>query len=277
MKTNKNKIKNKTAAPNISFFAQLILTAISCAGVYAIIAAHFLLAVKTAHFLGDAAYLPPSVLRYTEIFFRSGEVSAFAEIVFLVIWLIFLIVTAVAMFGAAAFALDFLEKNLTKTAIFDCAAKAFYVQLPLLILSVLTLSITPLTSTKNDSPSMSEVAEYLSFGKFLAAMDEGTIAMFGVGLFVAITLVAAFYLTKILPDSPPMFFIAIFVGVILGVAALMPVMSFGAQGFEFIQNRTGSSVAAHFALFAVYSFASAVLVLPLTWERKTKKLKAATV
>lgn len=279
MRTNAQTTETNVKTPLPSLFAQTIFTMISCAAVYAIIAGHFLLAVKAAHFLGDATYLPPSVLRYTEVFFRSGEVSALVEIVFLVVWLVFLIVTCAAMFWAVWMAADFIGGVLpsVKDGIADCLATAFFALLPVLILSVLTLSITPLTSTKNSSPSMSEIAEQLSFGKFLAAMDENTIAMFGVGFFVTITLAVAVFLTKFLPDSPPMFFIAIFVGVIAGVAVLMPVMSFGAKGFELVQNRAGSAVAAHCALFAVYSLASAIFVMPVVWERKTKKLKPAAV
>ena len=278
MKQNTNKTDNQREASSLSLSAQTLLTAISCFVVCATIAGHFLFAVKAAHFLGDAAYLPPSILRYTEVFFRSGEVSAFVEIAFLVVWLVFLIATCAAMFWAIWMAADFVGGVLPsiKDGIADCLATAFFALLPVLILSVLTLSVTPLTSTKNSSPSMSEIAEQLSFGKFLAAMDENTIAMFGVGFFVTITLAVAGLLTKFLPDSPPMFFVAIFVGVIAGVAVLMPLMSFGAQGFEFVQNRAGSAIAAHFALFTVYSLASAIFVMPIVWERKTKKLKAAT-
>lgn len=243
-------------------------------GIYSIIGLHFLLAVRTAHFLGDAAYIPPSILRFTGVIYTNSEVSAFAEIVFLVIWLAFIGFTCWAMFRAGVFVKDslgslFFDTNDERAEYAKCFTTAFYALLPVLILSLLTLAMTPVQSHKYDTASMSEIAEAVSFPDFLTAMDEGTIALFGVTLFVVLIMTVVLLLMKILPDNVPMMFVALFIGVIVGVAVMMPLMWFGAKGFEFINLKMKSSYLSHFVLFAIYSIASAVFILP-TLNRKKK-------
>ncbi|HRH44463.1 MAG TPA: hypothetical protein PKY82_22700 [Pyrinomonadaceae bacterium] len=236
------------------------------------------MSVKIAHFLGDPTYLPPSVLRITGIFFHYSEVADFVEIVFLIFWLFFLVVTCFVIFWGISFAAKFIgnffgvDEKLYQ-AIWKCFRRSFFAQLPILILSVLTLSITPLSSPNYDTPSMSEIAGYLPFGKFLGAMDEGTMAMCGVTLFVVLTLVTASYVMKILPDTAWAFLVGIFVGVIVGVLVLNFLMPIAAQGLKSIRISTESSIVTHFILFAIYSLVSSVLVLPLTGKKeKTSKL-----
>jgi hypothetical protein len=250
-------INNKTQLTSGSGF---IWTLTGCVGVYLIISLHFLLAVRTAHFLGDPTYLPPSVLRFTSIFFRVAEVSAFVEIVFLVIWLAFIGFTCWGMFKAALTLIKY--SGFESKGYQDCFKSAFYALLPVLILSLLTLSVTPIQDNKYGTASMSEIAESLPFTIFLSAMDEGTIAIFGVTLLVVITLTTALLLTKILPDTTFMFLVGIFLGVLISVAVMMFLMPLGVQSFNLIKQQTGNSYFSHFALFAVYSAISVMFILP---------------
>lgn len=268
------KENSKTIGENgFSFLSKFGWTLLGCAGIYLIISLHFLLAVRTAHFLGDATYLPPSVLRYTSIFFRNDEISAFVEIVFLVFWVAFLGLSCWGLFYIALKIKKiinsfFFNGKVEQEDFSACFKTSFYVLLPVLILSLLTLSITPLRSNYYDTASMSEVAEYLPFSKFLLAMDEGTIAMFGVTLFVVLTLTTSFYLMKILPDNSPMFLFSIFLGVLVGVAVLMFLLPLGVKGFEFIKGGTANFFLAHFTLFGIYSIVSIFFVLPLLGKKK---------
>lgn len=261
---------------NFSLPTKIGLISPGCVGIYLIISLHFLLAVRTAHFLGDATYVPPSILRFTGVIFNNAEVSAFVEIVFLVVWMAFIGVTCWAMFRAGIFIKDslgalFFDSKEELDSYAKCFKTAFYAMLPMLILSLLTLAMTPVQSHKYDTVSMSEIAEAVTFPRFLTAMDEGTIALFGVTLFVVLIMTVVFLLMKILPDNVPMMFVALFVGVIAGTAVMMPLMWFGAKGFEFIGHLTKSSYLSHFILFAIYSIISAVFILP-TLDRKKKTI-----
>lgn len=272
-------MKNEAA---ISLPTKFGLTLLAGVGIYLIISLHFLFAVRTAYFLGDAAYIPPSILRFTGVIFTNSEVSAFVEIVFLAVWLAFLGFTCWAMFRAGIFVKDALgslifDQKDAQIAYAKCFETAFYALLPVLILSLLTLAITPIQSDKYDTASMSQIAEIVSFPRFLTAMDEGTIALFGVTLFVVLILTVVYFLMKILPDNVPMMFVALFVGVIVGTAAMMPLMWFGARGFEFINVKTENSYLSHFVLFAIYSIVSAIFIVPTLNEKKRlngKKLPA---
>jgi len=278
----KKENSNSISEISLPFPARFGLTLLGCTVVYSIISLHFFLAVKTAFFLGDAAYLPPSVLHFTSVIFRVAEISAFVEIVFLVMWLTFIGFTCWAMFKFAVLLKDslgsiFFDDQSDLAAYTKCFNTAFCTLLPVLILSLLTLAITPIQSHKYEMVSMSEIAEIVSFSRFLTAMDEGTIALFGVTVFVILVLIVAYLQMKFLPDNMPVMFIAVFVGVIIGVFAMMPLMWFGARGFEFINLKTGSSHLSHFALFAIYSIVSAIFILPvLNKKKKTTVRKLPT-
>lgn len=269
-------------ANSLSSLTKFGLISVGIVVIYLIISSHFLLVVRTAHFLGDAAYVPSAVLRYTGVIFRNTEVSAFVEIVFLVFWLAFIGVTCWAIFRAAIFIKDSLgslifDSEEERVNYAKCFKTAFYALLPIFILSLLTLAITPVQSHKYDTASMSEIAETVSFPGFLTAMDESTIALFGVTLFVVLIMTIAFLLMKILPDNVPSTFAALFIGVIVGTAVMMPLMWFGAKAFELINFLTRNSYLSHFVLFAIYSIISAVFILPtLNGKQKTigKKLPA---
>lgn len=257
MKKANLEINNRT---QLSSGSRFIWTMLGCLGVYLIISLHFLLAVRTAHFLGDPTYLPPSVLRFTAVFFRVAEVSAFVEMVFVVFWLAFIGFTCWGMFKAVLMISKYL--SLESKAYQNSFKSGFYALLPVLILSLLTLAVTPIQDNKYGTVSMSEVAESLPFTVFLSAMDEGTIAIFGVTLLVVITLTTALLLTKILPDTTFMFLVGIFLGVLISVAVMMFLMPLGVQAFDLIKHQTGNSFVSHFVLFAVYSTISAMFILP---------------
>lgn len=254
-----NRANSETNKTQLSSGSGFIWTLMGCLGVYLIISLHFLLAVRTAHFLGDPTYLPPSILSFTSVFFRVAEVSAFVEIVFLVIWMAFIGFTCWGMFKAALTVNKYL--GLDGNVYQECFKRAFYALLPVLILSLLTLSITPIQDNKYGTASMSEIAESLPFNIFLSAMDEGTIAIFGVTLLVVITLTTALLLNKILPDSTFMFLVGIFLGVLISVAVMMFLMPLGVQAFSLIRHQMDNSYVSHFALFAVYSAVSAMFIL----------------
>lgn len=263
-------VQNETT---LSLPVRFALTLLGCIAVYLLVTSHFFLVVRTAHFLGDAAYLPASVSDFTSAMFRIGKVSAFFEIVFLVIWLAIVGFSCWGIFKGAI-----LVKNLFGSILFDdandlagykkCFKNAFYALLPVLILSLVTLAITPVQSHNSDSASMSEIAETISFSRFLSAMDEGTIALFGVSLFVVLVLLIVYLLMKILPDNALVTFGALFVGVIVGVLVMMPLMWFGKNGFDIIKLQTQNSYLSHFVLFAVYSIASAIFILPTLDKKK---------
>lgn len=256
-----NVSSNKITQKNKSLFIRYGLTLIGFLGVYLIISFHFLLSVKVAHFLGDAAYIPPSVLRYTAIFYHDSEISVLVELIFLIIWLAFLGLTCWGMFKIGLMFVKLI--GFSKKEFFTPFRNAFHSLLPTLVLSLLTLSITPIRGYKYDTSSMSEIAERISFTSFLSAMDVGTIAIFGLTFFVILTMTTSFFVAKFLPDNVPMLLLSIFVGVLVSVAVMMFLMPIGIQGFEFIKRQTGDSYLSHFALFGVYSLISAILVLPI--------------
>lgn len=270
-------IENQIEPANLNLFFRATFTLLAAFGSYLLVGTHYLFCVRVAHLLGDVTYIPPSILRFTGVIFRDAEVSAFAQILFFVIWLILVAVSCCLLFAVASLALDFvlnliLSDAELESAINDCLAKGFVCVAPVIALSLLTLLIMPLESTHlaSESTSLTQIGALMPFAEFLYAMTEATIVIFLVCLFVVITVVVA-YLLSYFWDSDFSFIVWMFVGVCVGIGVIMVLGHYLQKALEFIQFQTGNSYLTFYAIFAVYAFVCTILILPSALKKETKK------
>lgn len=268
-------VEEKTDSVELNVFIKAIFTLCAAFGSYLLISTHYLFCVRLAHLLGDATYIPPSVLRFTGVVFRDSEVGAFVQIVFFVFWLIVVIASCVLIFMAASFVTYFVISNILsdealESAVGDCLANGFICLVPVLALSLLTLLIMPLESThlSSESESLSQIGALMPFSEFLFTMTEATMVIFLVCFFVVITVTVA-YLLSFFWDSDFSFFVWIFVGVCVGLAMIFGLGHFLHKGIEFIKIQTDNAYLTLYTVFAVYAFVCTILIFPSTL--KTKK------
>lgn len=274
--------KEKKITPaKLRLLTRAFLILISCVGVYLLNATHFVFCVRAAHFLGDVSYIPPSILRYTSIIFQQGEIEAGAQIIFFILWLILVVVSA-ALLAAISFAviglsLLFTSDESISAAICDSLFDGILAILPVILLSLLTLLTMPLESTHPsvDSTSLTQIGEMLLFSDFLYTMTQATVVISVVCLFVILTCVIVYFLSFILPDNSFFFFVSMFIGVCVGVAIIMLLGDFLYKGMGVIRFLTGSSYLTHYAIYGIYSFFSALLILP-SWLRDKDKIEIET-
>lgn len=269
--------KEKIKIPELNIFFRATFTLLAAFGSYLLVSTHYLFCVRVAHLLGDVAYIPPSLLRFTGVIFRDAEVSAFAQILFFVVWLIFVAVSCFLMFAVVSFATYFIiswivSDIMIEAAIEDCLMKGFICLAPVLALSLLTLLIMPLESTHlaSESTSLTQVGALMPFAEFLYTMTEATIVIFLVCFFVVITVVVA-YLLSYFWDTELSFIVWIFVGVCVGIGVIMVLGHYLQKALEFIQFQTGNSYLTFYAIFAVYAFVCTILISPSAIKADKKK------
>lgn len=275
-KVEKN-VEKETESAKLNLFFRAVFTLLAAFGSYLLVSTHYLFCVRVAHLLGDVTYIPPSILRFTGVVFRDAEVSAFAQILFFVIWLIFVAVSCFLLFAAASYATYFiinliLSDEALESAIGDYLAKGFLCLTPVLALSLLTLLIMPLESTHlpSASESLTQIGALMPFAEFLYTMTEATIVIFLVCFFVVITVVVA-YLLSFFWDSDFSFIVWIFVGVCVGLGVIFVFGHYLYKALEFIQLHTGSSYLTFYAIFAAYAFGCTILIFPSAVKAEKKK------
>jgi hypothetical protein len=216
---------------------------------YLVITLHFLLALKLIHLAGDPLQVPPALQSLNRFLMWGPE--NFVCFVFEVLWIGLIVCTYLGMRYAAG-----LVKRDSEPF-----KRGFSLLLPLVFLSLITLAIIPLQSTKGltHDTIMTEGA-YMSFPEFVHYMTDATfMALIALSVllfpFLFFMILFSFKSEKYDPGMG-MFFLAIVLGI--GVALLI-----GFLGVPLIESIHGAldGIASLFAIFGIYGALSAGGVL----------------
>jgi hypothetical protein len=203
-----------------------------------------------------------------------------------IVWIGGLIISYVLMFYPAAFIakkiygfvsgiLAFLPP---KEKFSQAVNTGFRSQLFFVILVFITLAIIPIESHNYITfpDSYLELSESMAYTEFMLDMNFATLAVFGVGVFLVIVLGFLMLIgMNFFPDaSPPVFFMLVFAGVVIGIGFIMVLMEFMRPLIESINGSSNVFI----AVFLSFLFYEAVLlpfgILFANRRKSDKKEKA---
>jgi hypothetical protein len=143
------------------------------------------------HLVGDPVRVPEWVVAIARFGGNEFGPLAFLEFLFLAVWIVFVggvsLVAAVVVRDVNAFAARLFRVEAKRAE--HSSDAAFLSMIPLIGICGLTILILPANSPSvgHDGPSMSQVAQYISFPEFLRLMIGGTLAMVAIAsIFVSI-------------------------------------------------------------------------------------------
>jgi hypothetical protein len=223
-----------------------------------VITLHFYLCIQVIHAMGDPLHVPDSLKEFNRLL-RWGPEN-FLSFIFLVLWLLFyLCFYFVLVFIAKTLiriALGLISKDKGMSAL--TAKKAFSRLIPFSILSLVTLSIIPVQSSKGTShDSVMSSGAWMEFPEFLVLATDMSLMML-----VALSLVCFPFIFMALVDlvkpkkyepGMGMFFLSIFLGIAFAVTLGM----FSFPLFEHVHSRM-SPAPALFCIFGCYASISAI-------------------
>jgi hypothetical protein len=266
------------------------LTAAGSAAVtFLLVVCNFIGGLTIAYMMGDPTNdLPPTIRDSIQVLLLRTDTEMFwlLKMTLYIVWVGSLIISYALMFYPAAFIAKkiygFVSGMLTflpsKVEFSRAVNTGFRSQLFFVILVFITLAIIPIESHNYITfpDSYLELSESMAYTEFMLDMNFATLAVFGVGVFLVI--VYGFLMLigmNFFPDaSPPVFFLLVFAGVIIGVGVIMMMMEFMRPLIESINGSSNVFI----AVFLSFLFYEAVLlpfgILFAVRKKSAKKRKS---
>jgi hypothetical protein len=260
---------------------------------FLLVVVNFIGGLTIAYMMGDPTNDMPAIVRDSiqVLLLRTDtEIFWLLKMTLYIVWIGGLIISYGAMFWPASLAANKIYGLVSGIFTFlppveefsKAVNTGFRSQLFFVILVFIALAIIPIESHNYITfpDTYLELSESMAYTEFLLDMNFATLAVFGVGMFLVIVLGFLMLIgMNFFPDAcPPMFFLLVFAGVIVGVGVIMVIMEFLRPLIESINQSSNVFV----AVFLSFLFYAAVL-LPFgilfalrkkdNKENKSEKLK----
>jgi hypothetical protein len=288
METSTDKTEEKVSSGGNVIF-RFITAASSAAVTFLLVVCNFIVGLTIAYMMGDPTNdLPPMIRDSIQVLLLRTDTEMFwlLKLTLYIVWIGGLIISYVLMFYPVAFIAKkiygFVSGMLAllppKEEFSRAVNTGFRSQLFFVILVFITLAIIPIESHNNITfpDSYLELSKSMAYTEFMLDMNFATLAVFGVGVFLVIVLGFLMLVGRtFFPDaSPPVFFLLVFAGVIIGIGVIMMMMEFIRPLIESINESSNVFI----AVFLSFLFYEAVLlpfgVLFAVRKKSDKKEKA---
>lgn len=239
----------------------------SAAVTFLLVVVNFIAGLTIAYMMGDPANDMPAIVRDSiQVLLLRTDTEMFwlLKMTLYIVWIGGLIISYVLMFWPASFIANKIYGLVSGIFTFlppveefsKSVNTGFRSQLFFVILVFITMAIIPIESHNYITfpDTYLELSESIAYTEFLLEMNFATLAVFGVGVFLVIVLGFLILIgMNFFPDaSPPMFFLLVFAGVIVGVGVIMVIMEFLRPLIESI-NQSSNVFAAVFLSFLFYA------------------------
>lgn len=250
---------------------KFIVAAGSSAVTFLLVVINFIGGLTIAYMMGDPTNDMPAIVRDSiqVLLLRTDtEIFWLLKMTLYIVWIGGLIISYAAMFYPAAYVSKKIYSFVSGALAFfppresfsEAVNKGFRSQLFFVILVFITLAIIPIESHNYIvfPDTYSELSENIAYTEFLLDMNFATLAVFAVGMFFVIVLGFLMLVgMKFFPDAgPPMFFLLVFAGVLIGIGVIMITMEFMRPLVESINESSNVFV----AVFLSFLFYEAVLL-----------------